>query len=285
PGDHVLAPKDMYMGIQNMIREVMTRWKLEFSLVDLDDARQHIRPETKLIWIESPSNPLMKVTAIREITALSKPLGIRTVCDNTFATPVFQRPLDLGADLVMHSSTKYLGGHSDVLGGAIICGEKDGFFEKVRQVQTLGGSVLSPFDCYLTLRGIKTLACRMNVHNANALKLAEWLSGHAAVEKVYHPGLRDHPGHETASSQMSGYGGMFSFLVKGGRREALALVNGCRIFTHATSLGGVESLIEHRASQEGPGSLSPENLLRVSTGIENIADLTADLEQAFAGIQ
>lgn len=285
PGDHVIAPKDMYMGIQNMIGEVMTRWQLEFSLIDLDEAEAHIRPNTRLIWIESPSNPLMKITDIRKIVALAKSRGIVTACDNTFATPVFQRPLELSVDLAMHSSTKYLGGHSDVLGGAIVCRKKDTFFEKIRQVQTLGGGVLSPFDCYLTLRGIRTLACRMNVHHSNALKLAEWLSTHKAIEKVFHPGLREHPGHETAASQMSGYGGMFSFLVKGGRKDAMNLVNACRLFTHATSLGGVESLIEHRASQEGPGSLSPENLLRVSTGIESIDDLQADLEQAIASGQ
>lgn len=281
PGDHVIVPKDMYMGIQNMIREVMTGWKLDFSFADLDSTAELLRPATKLIWIETPSNPLMKVTDIRKVTALARKKGIVTVCDNTFATPVFQRPLELGADLVMHSTTKYIGGHSDVLGGVIICRRKEGFFERVRKVQTLGGSVLSPFDSYLTLRGVKTLACRMNVHHANALRLAEWLNAHPLVEKVFHPGLPEHPGHETARSQMSGYGGMLSFLIRGGRQEALNLINASRLFTHATSLGGVESLIEHRASQEGPGSLSPENLLRVSVGIENTDDLIADMKQAF----
>lgn len=281
PGDHVIVPEDMYMGIQNMIHQVMTRWKLEFSFVDLDRLDEHLQSNTKLIWIETPSNPLMKVTPIRKITALAAEKGIVTVCDNTFATPVFQCPLELGADLVMHSTTKYIGGHSDVLGGAIICRKADSFFEKVRQVQTLGGGVLSPFECYLTLRGVKTLACRMRVHDANALQLAGWLAAHPQVEKVFHPGLPDHPGHEIARSQMSGYGGMFSFLVKGGRAAALKLINACQLFAHATSLGGVESLIEHRASQEGPGSLSPENLLRVSTGIEHIDDLIGDFSQAF----
>lgn len=281
PGDHVLVPEDMYMGIQNMIREVMTRWKLEFSFVNLDRLEDHLQPNTKLIWIETPSNPLMKVTDIGKITALARKKKLITVCDNTFATPVFQRPLELGADLVMHSTTKYIGGHSDVLGGAIIGRSSDDFFKKIRQVQTLGGGVLSPFDCYLTLRGVKTLACRMRVHDANALQLAAWLAAHPKVEQVFHPGLAGHPGHGIARSQMSGYGGMFSFLIRGGRAEALQLINSCRLFTHATSLGGVESLIEHRASQEGPGSRSPENLLRVSTGIEDIDDLIADLEQAF----
>ncbi|QEC53325.1 cystathionine gamma-synthase [Anseongella ginsenosidimutans] len=281
PGDHVIVPEDMYMGIQNMIREVMTRWQLEFSFVNFDRIRDYLKPRTRLIWIETPSNPLMKVTDIRAVTALAAEKGITTVCDNTFATPVFQRPLELGADLVMHSSTKYMGGHSDVLGGAIICRQRGDFFDRIRQVQTLGGGVLSPFDCYLTLRGIKTLACRMRVHDANAMQLAGWLAAHPQVEKVFHPGLPHHPGHETARSQMSGYGGMLSFLVRGGRAEAMKLINNCRLFTHATSLGGVESLIEHRASQEGPGSLSPENLLRVSTGIENIDDLIEDLERGF----
>ncbi|MFS8617561.1 MAG: aminotransferase class I/II-fold pyridoxal phosphate-dependent enzyme [Solitalea sp.] len=281
PGDHVIVPEDMYMGIQNMIRQVMTRWKLEFSFVDLGSLDEHIRPHTRLIWVETPSNPLMKIADIRRITDLARRKGIVTVCDNTFATPVFQRPLELGVDLVMHSTTKYIGGHSDTLGGAIVCRKKNEFFDRIRQVQTLGGGVLSPFDCYLTLRGVKTLACRMRVHDANALRLAQWLKDHSQVEQVFHPGLPGHPGHDIARSQMSGYGGMLAFLIKGGRTEAMNLINNCRLFVHATSLGGVESLIEHRASQEGPGSHSPENLLRVSVGIEAIEDLIGDLEQAF----
>lgn len=282
PGDHVIVPEDMYMGIQNMIRQVMTRWQLNFSFIAMDELTAHIRPNTKLIWLETPSNPLMKISDISRITAIAKERNMVTVCDNTFATPVFQRPLELGADLVMHSTTKYFGGHSDVLGGVIICQTKNDFFERIRQVQTLGGGVLSPFDSYLTLRGVKTLACRMRVHDTNALHLAKWLADHPKVERVFHPGLPDHPGYEIARKQMSGYGGMFSFLIKGGRAEAMNLINHLRIFTHATSLGGVESLIEHRASQEGPGSLSPENLLRVSTGIEHPEDLVADMEQALA---
>lgn len=282
PGDHVIVPEDMYMGIQNMIKEVVSRWKLEFSFADMSHPEEFLQPNTRLIWLETPSNPLMNVSSIAAITALAQDRDIITVCDNTFATPVFQRPLELGADLVMHSTTKYIGGHSDVLGGAIISREAGPFFEKVRQVQTLGGGVLSPFECYLTLRGVKTLACRMRVHDSNGLELARWLHGHRQVEKVFHPGLPDHPGYETARAQMSGYGGMFSFLIKGGRSEALNFINNCRIFAHATSLGGVESLIEHRASQEGPGSTSPENLLRVSTGIEHIDDLIEDMDRAFS---
>jgi cystathionine gamma-synthase len=266
PGSHVLAPSDMYHGLRNLLK-VVYRDVLRVDFVDmtnLDALRAAIRPDTKLIWLESPSNPLLKITDIESVCRLASQSGIRVCCDNTFATPVFQNPLLLGADLVMHSTTKYLSGHSDALGGALVTREKDTFWERVRQVQELSGAVLSPFDCYLTVRGIKTLPYRMRGHDENARRLAGFLRSHPQVEAVHYPG----------------YGGMLSFQVEGDEARACKLANSTRIFTQATSLGGVESLIEHRASIEGPDTLTPRNLLRVSVGLENVEDLIADLQYA-----
>ena len=266
PGSHVLAPSDMYHGLRNLLK-VVYQGVLEVDFVDMTDIEAvhgAIRSETKLIWLESPSNPLLKITDIEAVCLMAKEAGIRVCCDNTFATPVFQNPLLLGADLVMHSTTKYLGGHSDALGGALITREKDAFWQRIRQVQELSGAVLSPFDCYLTVRGIKTLPYRMRGHDENARRLAAFLESHPQVEAIYYPG----------------YGGMLSFQVKGDEATARKLANSTRIFTQATSLGGVESLIEHRASIEGPETLTPRNLLRVSVGLENCEDLIADLQYA-----
>ncbi len=283
-GSHFIAPDDMYHGLRNALLKVYAGI-FEVDLVDLSDlekVKQAIKHNTKLIWIETPSNPLLKITDIEAIVALAKENNILVCCDNTFATPIFQRPLNLGADLVMHSSTKYLGGHSDVLGGALIARKKNELWQKIRRNQELSGAVPSPFDCYLTVRGIKTLPYRMRGHAENAEKLALFLGCHPKVEAVYFPGITSHPLHDVAVRQMKSFGGMLSFLVKGGAEEARKVANSMRIFTQATSLGGVESLIEHRASVEGPLTKTPPNLLRISVGLENIEDLTDDLDQALA---
>jgi cystathionine gamma-synthase len=284
PGSHIIAPDDMYHGLRNCINEVF-KGVLQVDFVDLSDLSglEHaIRQHTKLIWVETPSNPLLKISDISAITNIARSKNIKVCCDNTFATPIFQNPLELGADIVMHSTTKYLGGHSDVLGGALITKEKDAFWESIRRNQELAGAVPSPFDCYLTVRGIKTLPYRMRGHAENARKLADYLNDHSQVEGVFFPGLITHPGHEIARQQMSDFGGMLSFLVKGGEEKAKKVANSTKVFTQATSLGGVESLIEHRASLEGPQSKTPGNLLRVSVGLENIDDLIDDLGQALS---
>jgi cystathionine gamma-synthase len=286
PGAHIIAPDDMYHGLRNQILQVF-EGILEVDFVDMSDleaVKRLIRPETRLIWIETPSNPLLKICDIRALVELAKTNNIKVACDNTFSTPIFQLPLSLGCDFVMHSTTKYLSGHSDVLGGVIITASSDPFWKKVRTVQVLGGAVPSPFDCYMTVRGIKTLPYRMRGHNENALQVVDFLEKSAYVEKVFYPGLETHPGHEIARKQMSSFGGMLSFLVKGGDKETLKVINNLKIITQATSLGGVESLVEHRASVEGADTKTPTNLLRLSVGIENITDLIEDLENALNSI-
>lgn len=283
PGDHVVAPTDVYHGTARLLRELFARWGLEASFVDLSDpdlVRSALRPNTRLIWIETPSNPLLKVTDIGAVSELAHSVGAVSVCDNTWATPVLQRPFDLGADLVVHSTTKYLGGHSDVIGGAVVARAEDGFFERIRQIQASGGAVPSPFECWLVLRGIRTLPYRMRGHCENAEKVAAFLSGHPAVEVVHYPGLKEHPGHEVAAKQMAAFGGMVSFQVRGKADRAMAVAAKVRVFTRATSLGGVESLIEHRASVEGPETRTPQNLLRLSVGLEHPQDLIDDLSEA-----
>lgn len=282
PGSHVIVPDDMYHGLRNAIKEVFGA-SLSLSFVDttnIKDIQQAINTNTRLIWLETPSNPLLKISDIKAIADIAKNNNILLGCDNTFATPVFQRPLQLGADIVMHSTTKYLGGHSDVLGGALVCRKKDAFWERIRKIQEFYGAVPSPFDCYLTVRGIKTLPYRMRGHAENAEKLAAFLKTHPIVEAVYFPGLPEHPDHGIARAQMTGFSGMLSFLVKGGAEEALAVVRNVNVFTNATSLGGVESLMEQRASIEGPDTKTPPNLIRVSVGLENIDDLIMDINQA-----
>lgn len=281
-GSHVIAPDDMYHGLRNAIKEIFGQ-SLSISFVDmtrLSDIEQAVNSNTRLIWLETPSNPLLKISDIESIARVAKSRNIYLACDNTFATPVFQRPLQLGADIVMHSTTKYLSGHSDVLGGALICSKKDALWQKIRKIQEFSGAVPSPFDCYLTVRGIKTLPYRMRGHAENAKKFTAFLASHPLVEAVYFPGLPNHPDHEIAKKQMSGFSGMLSFLVKGGADEAFSVVRNVKIFTNATSLGGVESLIEQRASLEGPDTKTPPNLIRVSVGLENIDDLINDINQA-----
>ena len=282
PGVHIIAPDDMYHGLRNQLVQVFSGI-IDVDFVDLSNLtaiKNAIKPKTKLIWIETPSNPLLKVCDIAAITDLAKHQGILVVCDNTFSTPMLQRPLELGCDLVMHSTTKYLGGHSDVMGGALATKENNDFWKKIKSVQVLSGAVPSPFDCYMTVRGIKTLPYRMKAHTENAIILANFLDSHELIEKVYYPGLINHPGHEIAKKQMKAFGAMLSFLVKGGSEEARKVVNSVKLFLQATSLGGVESLIEHRASVEGPDTKTPQNLIRVSVGLENSDDLIEDLNQA-----
>jgi cystathionine gamma-synthase len=283
PGDHVIAPNDAYYGTAQLLREIFIRWGLEVSFVDmtdLDAVRQAGRPNTRLIWVESPSNPLLRVSDIAEIAGIAHRAGARCACDSTWATPVLQHPLELGADLVMHATTKYLGGHSDVLGGVLVSRSEDELFRRIRKIQGTGGSVPSPFECWLVLRGIRTLPYRMRAHSENAMRVARFLHRHPKVEAVLYPGLHDHPGHEIAARQMDLFGGMLSVQVSGGQQTAMAVASRVRIFTRATSLGGTESLLEHRASIEGPGTHTPQNLLRLSIGLEHPDDLIEDLAQA-----
>ncbi|MGD9893100.1 MAG: PLP-dependent aspartate aminotransferase family protein [Dehalococcoidia bacterium] len=283
PGDHVIAPNDAYYGTSKLLRDLFAPWGLETTFVDMTDpaaVEGAVRPATRLLWVETPSNPLLKVTDIARVAAIARAAGAICAVDNTWASPVLQRPLDLGADLVMHSTTKYLGGHADVLGGAVVAREAGGFFERVRMIQTSAGTVPSPFDCWLVLRGIRTLPLRVRAQSASAGAVARYLSGHPAVAAVHYPGLEWHPGHAVAARQMAMFGGMLSFQVRGGARAAMAVATRLRLFTRATSLGSTESLIEHRASVEGPGTTTPDNLLRVSIGLEHVDDLIEDLAQA-----
>jgi len=285
PGDHVLAPDDVYWGFRNVVGGVFERWPIEATYVDmtdLDAVAAALRPNTRLIWVETPSNPLLKITDLAAIAGLARAAGphVMTICDGTFATPVLQRPLEFGIDLVTHSTTKYIGGHSDVIGGALITRHPNYLFERARLGQKYGGSVPSPFDCWLTLRGIDTLPYRVRAQAENGLRVARFLQRHPAVEVVHYPGLEEHPGHKVAARQMAAFGGMLSFQVHGGRETALAAAARCRLFIRATSLGGAHSLIEHRASVEGPASKTPQNLLRLSIGLEHADDLIEDLDQA-----
>jgi cystathionine gamma-synthase len=286
PGDHVLAPDDAYYGTLRTLRELLGPWGLQLDVVDmadLDAVKRALRPTTRMVWVETPSNPLVRIVDIAALAGLAHSAGARCVVDNTWATPVLQHPLALGADVVMHSTTKYLGGHSDLLGGALVFRQRDELLDKLFAIQTLGGAVPSPFDCWLLLRGMRTLPWRMRAHCANAAGVARFLASRKEVEVVHYPGLPTHPGHALAARQMSDFGGMLSVQVHGGRDAALALTTRLKLFTRATSLGGPESLIEHRASVEGPTTKAPENLLRISVGLENVDDLIEDLEQALRG--
>jgi cystathionine gamma-synthase len=288
PGDHVIAPLDAYFGTAKLLRGHFERWGLEVSFVEMSDSnavQAALRPSTRLIWTETPSNPTMAVTDLRAIVAIARTRGALTACDNTWATPFLQRPLALGVDLVMHSTTKYLSGHSDVMGGVVVTREGGPVAERLRSLQAEGGAVPSPFDSWMVLRGIRTLPWRMRAHCSNAAAVATFLSGHPRVERVHYPGLRSDPGHAIALVQMTQPGGMLSFVVRGGRSEAFAVAAHLELFVRATSLGGPESLVEHRASIEGPGSRAPEGLLRLAIGLEHPDDLIADLRQALADEQ
>jgi cystathionine gamma-synthase len=283
PGDHVIAPIEVYHGTGQQLRDIFAPLGVRTSFVDFTNAanvRDALTGNTRLVWIETPSNPMLNITDIEAVASIAHEQGALVCCDNTFATPVWQRPFELGADLIMHSSTKYFGGHSDVMGGAIVVRERGEITERLRAYQGLAGTVPSPFDCWLIRRSLTTLTCRMRMQTENARLLAEFLSRHKKIERVLYPGLPTHRSHAIARKQMKGFGAMLSFCVRGGRDEAFALAASTKLFIRATSLGGVESLIEHRASVEGAHSVAPENLLRVSVGLEHADDLITDLDQA-----
>lgn len=283
PRDHVVAPDDLYHGVTKLLKQVFIPWGLEVSFVDTSDAetvRRAWRENTKLLWLETPSNPLLKISDVATLSELAHSRDALLACDATWTPPTVQNALALGADLLLHSTTKYLAGHSDVLGGAVIASRTDGAFETVRTLQNLEGAVPSPFDCWLVLRSLRTLPYRMRAHCENAGKVAAFLEAQPQVERVHYPGLSSHPGHAVARRQMESFGGMLSFEVAGGEAAAMKVAANVTLFTRGTSLGGVESLIEHRASIEGPESTTPKGLLRVSVGLEHPDDLIADLRQA-----
>ncbi len=281
-GDHIILPNDLYHGMRYLVTDILRRWGLQADFVDMRDPEhvsRAVKPNTRLIWVETPSNPSLQIADIAAIAQIAHQAGALYAVDNTWATPIWQKPLDLGADIVMHSTTKYLGGHSDVLGGALVLREPaDGpLSQRLYTIQKLSGAVPSPFDCWLILRSLPTLALRVRAQTASAGKIAAVLNTHPRIERVNYPGLSTHPGHAVATRQMRGFGAMLSFEIRGGQAEALAVAAKTAIFARATSLGGVESLIEHRASVEGPATVTPSNLLRVSVGLEHPDDLTADL--------
>jgi cystathionine gamma-synthase len=288
PGDHVLLGDDVYGGTYRLLARVLSDWGVAFDTVDMTDEeglRTAVRPETKVVWVETPSNPFLKIIDLELAANLAHEAGARCVVDNTFATPYLQRPLELGCDVVVHSVTKYLGGHSDLVGGALVLSDLE-LAERLAFLQNAVGAVPGPMDCYLALRGVKTLAVRMDAHCRGAGMVADFLKGHARVRAVHYPGLPDHPGHEIAEHQMSGYGGMVSFEMES-PEEAIAVAEATRLFFLGESLGGVESLIEvpgpmTHASVAGSPLEVPPALIRLSVGIEHPDDLVADLERALA---
>ncbi|GHH77505.1 cystathionine gamma-synthase [Streptomyces sulfonofaciens] len=287
PGDHVVIPADAYGGTFRLFAKVVTRWGVTWSVADSSDpaaVRAAITPRTKVVWVETPSNPLLGITDIAAVAAVAHSAGARLVVDNTFASPYLQQPLSLGADAVVHSTTKYMGGHSDVVGGSLVV-DDDALGDELAFHQNAMGAIAGPFDSWLVLRGIKTLAVRMDRHCENAGRIAEMLGRHARVTRVLYPGLATHPGHETAAKQMKAFGGMVSFQVEGGEQAAVEVCNRAQVFTLGESLGGVESLIEHpgrmtHASAAGSALEVPADLVRLSVGIESADDLIADLKQA-----
>ncbi len=289
-GDHVVAFDDLYSGTKRLFNRTLSNFGVEFTYVDAtstDNVEAAFQGNTKMIWLETPTNPLMKLCDVRTISEIARGQNIITVVDNTFMSPYFQNPLDLGADIVVHSTTKYIGGHSDVVGGAVIL-SNDELYKRIRFNQNAIGAVPSPFDCFLVLRGTKTLAVRMERHNHNAQKIAEYLESHSRIKKVNYPGLRNHPQHELVERQMSGFGGMLSFEIMGGLKEVKSFLQKTKIFALAESLGGVESLIEHPwlmthssiPEEARKRSGITQNLIRASVGIEDAEDLIDDLKQA-----
>ncbi|MEU4092669.1 cystathionine gamma-synthase [Streptomyces sp. NPDC026673] len=287
PGDHVVIPNDAYGGTFRLFAKVVERWGVQWSVADTSDpaaVRAALRPETKVIWVETPSNPLLGITDIAALADIARAADARLVVDNTFASPYLQQPLALGADVVVHSTTKYMGGHSDVVGGALVAADA-GLGEELAYHQNAMGAVAGPFDAWLVMRGIKTLAVRMDRHSENAARVAELLSLHPKVTEVFYPGLPEHAGHDVAAKQMKAFGGMVSFRVAGGEEAAVEVCNRARLFTLGESLGGVESLIEHpgrmtHASVAGSALEVPADLVRLSVGIESVGDLLEDLRQA-----
>jgi cystathionine beta-lyase/cystathionine gamma-synthase len=287
PGDHVLVSNDVYGGTYRLFDKILQAYGLQFSYIDMtepESVRRHMRDNTKAVWIETPSNPLMKLIDLTAVSAIAKERGAKTIVDNTFASPYGQQPLTMGADIVVHSSTKYLGGHSDAVGGLVVTSDDD-VNERLRFLQNAVGAIPGPMDCFLVLRGIKTLGVRMRAHESNAMKIARYLEDQSSVERVLYPGLASHPQHDLAGSQMRCFGGMISFLAKGGEEEARRISESTRLFQLAESLGGVESLIEHpgimtHASVAASPLRVPDNLVRLSVGIENSEDLIRDLANA-----
>lgn len=291
-GSHVIAMDDLYGGTYRLFENVRRRSAgLDFSFVDMRDpekVRAAVRPETKMIWVETPTNPLLKLVDLEAVAAIGREHGILTVADNTFATPCVQKPLELGCDLVMHSATKYLNGHSDMVGGVAVVGDNQDLADRIHFIQNSAGGIAGPFDSFLAMRGIKTLALRMERHNQSALELARWLEARPEVASIAYPGLESHPQHELAKRQMDGFGGMITIWLKGGIEEARRFLEACEIFSLAESLGGVESLIEHPAimthasvPKEKREALGiSDSLIRLSVGIEDFEDLKADLERA-----
>jgi cystathionine gamma-synthase len=290
PGDHVVVCNDVYHGTRAVLNDIMKRWGLRYSYVDVTDLNavaEALLPETRIVWLETPSNPRLLISDIAAISAMvrafeKEPHQIKVCVDNTWGTPVLQRPLSLGADIVMHSCTKYIGGHSDVLAGALIALHQDVFFESIRTLQKQTGAVLSPFDSWMLVRSVKTLPIRMRVHCDNAAKVAAFLQKHPKVGEVFYPGIAGSPGHEIARRQMSDFGGMVSALFLSKKEKILQEIATSRLFKVATSLGGVESLWEHRQSSEGPTSTTPDNLVRMSIGIEHPDDLIQDISDVLA---
>lgn len=287
PGDHIVLADDTYWGVRKALHTLFSHWGLlytEVDLTDLDALDAAMQKRTRLVWAETPSNPMLKITDLAAVAEHAHASGALLVVDGTFATPLLQQPLDLGANLVMHSVTKYLSGHSDVLGGAVISKNAEDLFRRVHAVQTDTGPVMDPFSAWLTLRGIRSLGARLRLQCENAAAVARFLAGHPRVRIVHYPGLETHPGHEVARRQMRDFGAMLSFEIAGADREAgLAVAARTQVFKRATSLGGTESLIEHRASIEAQPTRTPESLIRLSIGLEHADDLIADLDQALAG--
>ena len=286
PGERIVVARDTYFGVRELLVDYFPQWGVEAVFVDFADAdalRAACRPRTHMVWIETPSNPLLEVIDIEAAAAAARDAGALLVCENTFASPVVQRPFAHGADAVVHSVTKYLSGHSDVLAGVAVFKEPGEFKRRVRAFQSVAGSTIDPLSAWLTLRGIQTLAIRVRAHCDNALAVARFLDAHPAVARTHNPGLESHPGHAVAKKQMRGFGGMLSFELRDGREQAFAMLARLKLVARATSLGGTHSLIEHRASIEGPHTRAPESLVRLSVGIEHPDDIVADLRQALEG--
>jgi cystathionine gamma-synthase len=287
-GDHVVAPKNVYFGIQEILAKILAPWGLQYTLVDTTDlgaVEGALQDNTRLILIETPSNPQLAITDIQAVADVAHRAKAHLACDNTIPSPVLQNPLHHGADFVIHATTKYLAGHSDVIGGAVITKTANPLFNQLRLIQSVGGAVPSPFDCWLTLRGLQTLAVRVKAQSQSAMAIAQWLQDHPKVERVLYPGLDEHPGYAIAQQQMAGgYGGLLSVLVRGGQTTALAMAAQVKLFVRATSFGGPHSTLEHRASIEAPGTGTPENLLRLSIGLEHPQDLIEDLDQALGAV-
>jgi cystathionine gamma-synthase len=283
PGSHVVLPEDVYYGYRAAASEFLRGWGYRIDYASMDESgslERAVRDDTRLVWLETPSNPMLKVTDLRAAVAVAESVGALTLADDTFATPALQRPIPLGVDMVLHATTKYIGGHSDVHGGALVFARRGEFFDRVLLARKNLGAIGSPFHAWLALRGLRTLGCRMDRHSRNAMSLATWLASHPRVRQVHYPGLPSHPGHEVARRQMVAFGGMLSFQLADGGQAAKSAATRTRLFVPATSLGGVESLIEHRHSVEGPDSKTPPDLLRLSVGLEDPEDLMEDLDKA-----